>query len=255
VSELSEYQSRYRDIALARRDGVLEVTIHRAGGSALLTVGEGGLHAQLGDAFQHIAGDEENRVVILTGAGDVFLTEMDRSEPRQKLSARTWQRMEREGRALLDNLLAIEAPIIGVLNGPAFIHAELVLLSDIVLASPRASIADKAHMPAGVVPGDGVHVVWPMLLGPNRGRHFLLTGREITAQEALALGVVAEVVPDEGLMARAREIAADLASKPALALRYARLALTRELKQRLGAELGYGLALEGLGLLDRASAN
>jgi anti-sigma factor RsiW len=54
-------------------------------------------------------------------------------------------------------------------------------------------------------------------------------------------------------MQRAREIAADLARKPALASRYARVALTRELRQRLHAELGYGLALEGLALLGRAS--
>jgi enoyl-CoA hydratase/carnithine racemase len=252
VSQLQDYQSRYANIALKRHDGILEVTLHRDGGSALLSVGEGGLHAQLGDAFRQIAEDDDNRVVVLTGAGEVFLTEMDHSEARQKPTAQTWRRMEREGRAILENLLAIEVPIIGVLNGPAFIHAELVALSDIVLASPRASIADKAHMPAGIVPGDGVHVIWPMLLGPNRGRHFLLTGREISAQEALALGVVAEVVHDERLMSRAREIAADLASKPDLALRYARLALTRDLKQRLFAELGYGLALEGLGILGRS---
>jgi enoyl-CoA hydratase/carnithine racemase len=211
------------------------------------------LHAQLGEAFQQIAADDENRVVILTGAGSVFLTEMDRSVPPRKLTAQGWQRMEREGRALLENLLAIEAPVIGVLNGPAWIHAELAVLSDVVQASPRASIADKAHMPAGIVPGDGVHVIWPMLLGPNRGRHFLMTGREISAQQALDLGVVAEIVPDEALMQRAREIAADLARKPALALRYARVALTRELRQRLHAELGYGLALEGLALLGRTS--
>lgn len=252
MSRFDDYVHRFPNIALSRSGGVLEVTLHREGRSAMLSLGEGGLHAQLGDAFRRIAEDEDNHVVILTGAGDVFLTHMDPDEPRQPLTAARWRRIEREGRALLENLLAIEAPVIGVLNGPAFIHAELVVLSDIVLASPRATLADKVHMPAGVVPGDGVHVVWPLLLGPNRGRHFLLTGHELSAQEALALGVVAEIVPDETLMTRARELAAELARKPTLALRYARLALTRDLKRRLDADLGHGLALEGLALLGRA---
>jgi enoyl-CoA hydratase/carnithine racemase len=248
---LADYQTRFTNIAITRLDGVLEVALHRNGESAQWTIGDGGLHAQLGEAFQQIGADEDNRVVILTGTGADFLTRMDASEQREPLSAQSWRRIEREGRVLLENLLAIEVPVIGVFNGPAWIHAEIIALSDIVLASPRATIADKAHMPAGVVPGDGVHVVWPMLLGPNRGRHFLLTGREMSAQEALALGVVAEIVPDEALMPRARELAADLARKPALALRYARLALTRDLKRRLDADLGHGLALEGLALLRR----
>ena len=251
MTQFNEYRSRYENIALVRNEGILEVTIHRGGGQAVWSFAEGGLHAQLGDAFRQIAADEDNRVVIFTGAGEAFLTDVDRSGSALEITPQSWRRLEREGRALLDNLLSIEAPVIGALNGPAFIHAELMVLSDIVLASDRATIADKAHMSAGVVPGDGVQVVWPMLLGPNRGRHFLMTGQELTAQEAHSLGIVAEVLPDERLMPRAREIARDLARKPALALHYTKLTLTHYLKQRLFADLGYGLALEGLALMGR----
>jgi enoyl-CoA hydratase/carnithine racemase len=96
--------------------------------------------------------------------------------------------------------------VIGAVNGQARIHAELAVLSDIVLAAETAIFPDAAHFPNGVVPGDGVHVAWPLLLGPNRGRYFLLTGEEISAQQALSLNFVAEVLPPGRLLPRAREL-------------------------------------------------
>ena len=81
----------------------------------------------------------------------------------------------------------------------------------------------------------------------NRGRHFLLTGKQFDAREALDLGLVAEVLPHDELNARAWEVARDLAKRPAITLRYTRLAITQLLKQVLQENLSYGLALEGLG--------
>src|SRR5258705_280740 len=76
-----------------------------------------------------------------------------------------WDRIYIEGKDLLMNLLDIPVPVIGAVNGPAFIHAELVTMSDIVIASDTAIFADLAHFPGGTVPSDGVHVWWEMLLG------------------------------------------------------------------------------------------
>jgi enoyl-CoA hydratase/carnithine racemase len=146
-------------------------------------------------------------------------------------------------------LLEIECPVIGAVNGPAFIHAEIPTMSDIVIASDRAAFADKAHAPGNVVPGDGVHVWWPMLLGPNRARHFLLTGAEISSEEALRLGFVAEVVPHGQVMDRARAIARELAAKNPQMLRFSRVAMTQHIKRRMLDDLGYGLMLEGMGIL------
>ena len=61
------------------------------------------------------------------------------------------------------------------------------LLCDIVLASDDAVFQDAPHYPEGLVPGDGVHVLWPLLLGMNRGRYFLLTGEKLSAKQALCL--------------------------------------------------------------------
>jgi enoyl-CoA hydratase/carnithine racemase len=247
------YKDRFKFVRFERQDGVLEVAIHRDGGEALWEGNVGGIHDELGEAFRLVARDPEVRVMILTGSGDAFCAKSDHTPTGETMDARWWDRIYREGKDLLMNLLDIEVPVVGAVNGDALLHAELVVLSDIVIAAEGARFADKAHGISGVTPGDGVHVVWPMLLGPNRARHFLLTGAEIEASEAQRLGIVAEVLPKGEVRARAWAIAHELAAKPKLMLRYSKIALTLEIKRRLLADLGYGLALEGLGALDMIS--
>lgn len=249
--ELSDYQDKYHGIRFARdAAGVLEMTLHTRGGPALWGTSLRSLHAELGHAFRDVAQDYANRVVILTGTGADFIAAMDREEPfPEKSLAEMWPRIQDEGQALLTNLLAIPVPMIAAVNGPALIHAELAVLCDIVLAAETAEFADLAHVPGGAVPGDGVQTVWPMLLGPNRGRYFLLTGERIGAQEAQRLGVVGEVLSAQELLPRAREHAARLAQLPPLLLRHTRAVLVRELRRRMFEELSNGLAHEGLAMV------
>ena len=103
----------------------------------------------------------------------------------------------------------------------------------------------------GLVPGDGVHVVFPLLMGTNRGRYFLLTGQTLSANEARELGLVNEVLPREQLLDRAWAHARMLMQRPPLLRRYARVLLTQDLKKRMQELLGYGLALEGLAATQR----
>ncbi len=248
--QLSEYQSRFTCINFSRSDGILEMQIHTRGGEALWGTSESSLHNELGWAFAAVAADPENKVVILTGTGDAFIAGMDEQEraPEPSLAA-MWPRIYREGLRLLDNLLDIPVPVIAAVNGPAVVHAELAVLSDIVLAAEHAEFADLAHVPGGAVPGDGVHTIWPMLLGPNRGRYFLLTGQRIPALEAQRLGVVAEVLPASELLPKAREHAQKLVQLPVEVLQHTRRVLTRDLKKRIREELDYGLAAEALAML------
>lgn len=248
MSRFEDYANKYHSVRISRQDGILELAIHHEGAEAVWASARGGIHDELGQAFYDVGRDPENRVVIITGTGDEFLVRSDYSDP-DPMSAKTWDRIYKEGKDLLNNLLDIEVPVIGAVNGPAFIHAEIPTMSDIVIASEKASFADKAHSPGGVVPGDGVHVWWPMLLGPNRARHFLLTGTEISAQEAKGLGFVAEVVAHDKVMDRAREVARELLQKNDQMLRFTRAALTQHIKRRMLDDLGYGLMLEGMGIM------
>lgn len=249
MSSLEHYQGLFANIRFERSEGVLQISLHTDGGPLKWGALDGSIHTQLGEAFRQVADDPDNRVVILTGSGDAFCAAMNEAEIPREPTAANWARLQREGRRMLANLLDIEVPVIGVFNGPAVIHAELVALSDIVLAADTADIADLAHFVHGIAPSDGAHVVWPMILGPNRGRYFLLTGQRLSAAEARDLGVVAEVLAPDRVMMRAWELARSMASLPIATLHATRTALTQPIKRRMLDELGYGLALEGLALI------
>jgi enoyl-CoA hydratase/carnithine racemase len=94
-----------------------------------------------------------------------------------------------------------------------------------------------------------MQVVWPMLLGPNRGRYFLLTGERISAADALALGVVGEVLARDALLGRAYELAGKLAACNPVLLRNTRHALVRPIRRAMADDLHTGLALEALASL------
>src|SRR5262245_64373834 len=243
MARFEEYATKYQDIRMQRRNGILEVTFHTKGGP--LQWNESA-HREFAYAFTDIGADPENKVVILTGTGDVFCAEVDFRSFGALGSPRGWDKIYWEGKRLLMNLLDIEVPVSGAVNDPTLIHAEISVLSDIVIASETADFQDAPHFKNGIVPADGVHLVWPLLLGANRGRYFLLTGQKLSAQEALRLGVVNEVVPKDKVLPRAWELAEQLIKQPPLTLRYARVATVQQLKRLMLDGLGYGLALEGL---------
>ena len=208
-------------------------------------------HAELEEAFHNIARDRENQIVIMTGTGDEFsgpVPEPVANKAYHKMDAVGWGELGWESKGLLTNLLSIDAPMIGAVNGPAARHAELPLMCDMVLAADTASFQDSAHFVGGLVPGDGMHVVMPMLMGLNRGRYFLFTGQVIGAAEAKTMGLVGEVMPASQLLPRAWELARIVLRQPELNRRYTRTLLTEQLRRQINELLPFGLALEGLAI-------
>jgi enoyl-CoA hydratase/carnithine racemase len=88
------------------------------------------------------------------------------------------------------------------------------------------------------VPGDGVNLLWQETIGTIRGRYFILTRQELDAETAKEWGAVNEIVPADKLLARAREIAEELAKLPPLTSRYTRIALTQKLRRTIDEGVG-----------------
>jgi enoyl-CoA hydratase/carnithine racemase len=246
VTTFDSYRDRYENVAFTRGDdGVIEMRVHTDGGPLAWSAAA---HRDLGPAFTDVAMDPENKVLVFSGTGDAFCDHIDHESFRE-LFEHGPGLPRSEGRRLLHAVVDVDIPVVGVVNGPATVHAELVVLSDIVIAADTACFADQAHFanPPGTAPGDGVHVVWPYLLGPNRGRHFLLTGDEIGAEEALRLGVVAEVVPAADALERGRAVARDLAARPLTVLHQTREILIAPFRALLNTTtLANGMARQGL---------
>lgn len=244
MATFEQYANKYEHVRMERRDGILQITLHTAGGTLQWGVVP---HRELPQVFTDIGSDPENKVVIMTGAGEAFTGPRGTPETRVRRTPAQWDATYWEGKHLLMNLLDIEVPMISAINGPALRHSELPLLCDIVLAAEETTFQDSGHFVNGLIPGDGMHIVYPLLLGLNRGRYFLLTGQTLSAREARDLGLVNEVLPRQQLLPRAWELAQQLAQQHPLVLRYSRALLTQNLKRQMHDLLGYGLALEGLG--------
>ncbi len=223
MTKFEAYRDAFPNARLSRKpNGVLEVRLHTDGGKLIFN---GHTHEQFVELFHAIGEDRDNRVVILTGTGDAF---MDTIEPEgfDFFSPQGYDKILREGRKVLMNILDIEVPMITALNGPVLLHSEYALLTDIVVATPETV----------------------------RGRYFILTRQQLDATTAKAWGVVNEIVPADRLLARAHEIADGIAALPPLASRYTRIALTQRLRRIIDEGTGYGLALEGISAADVARA-
>lgn len=248
-AQFDEYKDKYKCMKMRREGGILEVTFHTNGGPLRWGFDP---HAEIEDAFLNIGRDRQNKVVILTGTGDEYCGPTADPNATAKKHAATpeeWGEQGWESVNILMNMLAIDVPMISAVNGPAVRHPEIPLMCDIVLAADEAAFQDSAHFVGGLVPGDGVHVVFQLVMGYNRAKYFLMTGQIIDAQEAKQVGLVNEVLSREQLLPRAWELARKIMEQPELNRRYARVLLNEAMRRQMSELLPYGLALEGLALV------
>jgi enoyl-CoA hydratase/carnithine racemase len=203
MSRFESYREGFPNARLTRsKGGVLEVALHTDGGTLVFN---GHTHEQFVDLFHAVGSDPDNRVVILTGSGAAFM-ETITSEGFDFFTPRGYDKIYREGKKVLMNILDIEVPFIAAVNGPTRLHSEYILLADIVLATPSTVFQDEPHFDFGIVPGDGVHVLWQEAIGTIRGRYFILTRQELDAETARQWGAVNEIVPAERLLPRAHAL-------------------------------------------------
>ena len=254
MAKFDDYSRSYRFIKMERRGGILQMTLHTDGGPL-----QWNLDAQVEfvRAFTDVGTDRENRIVILTGSGNEFSgPRLDPETPffhGAKLTPGGVHEVFVNARKMVNAVLGIEVPMIAAVNGPAKRHADLALMCDIVIAADDVTFEDTAHFHnGGIVPGDGINVVYTMLMGLNRARYLMLTGQVLDAREAKDIGLVAELMPRAKLLPRAWQLAEQLAKKNDMLLRYTRMVLTHPLRKQLDEGLQYFLAMEALSTLDKS---
>ena len=169
------------------------------------------LVVELGDAVEALDVDQDVRAMVLTGADPAFSAGFDLRNLGSELAETRAKRWEGEVRRL-GMLPGHHTPIVGAINGPAVTGGlELALGCDFLIASTRASFADT-HGRVGVMPGGGMTIRLPALVGVDRARRMSLTGDFVDAETALAWGLVTEMTVHEDLLPRAIEVAGTIAS-------------------------------------------
>jgi enoyl-CoA hydratase/carnithine racemase len=244
------YFGKYKDLAFERtEDGILTLRFHTDGGPIIFT---GRTHEDLPKALEDVALDTDNKAMILTGTDDVFMDNIDGPSLGEIFKPAVWEKIRSEGLAVLQRLLTLPFPVVGVANGPATVHSEYLLLTDIHIASERATYGDYPHPAFGITAGDGLQVVWEEVAGIARAKWLLWTGESIDAATAERWGVVNEVVPHDRAYARGLEIARTLAAKPRLYRSLQKQTLNQRLLRRVVEGVPFGMALEGLTAADLA---
>lgn len=202
-------------VELAIDGAVATITLNRPEKRNALTVE---MREALIDLFQRVRFDDAVRVVILAGAGPSFCTgaDVDRMAQTDLLAAR--HRLQRLSHTYMRTLHAIEKPVIAAIRGHAVgIGWSLALACDLVVASETAQFS-QIFRRIGLGPDGGAIWYLTRRLGMNRAKELVFTARMVAAAEALSLGLVNHVVPDDQLEAKVAELAADLAEAPTFAL-------------------------------------
>jgi enoyl-CoA hydratase/carnithine racemase len=242
------YFSQYRSLKLTRDDqGVLVAEFHSNDGPFIMSAQA---HTEFVDGFYRIAQDRANKIVIITGAGGEFITDVVWSSFGDVADPGVWSQVHDEGIQALENIANIRVPVIAAIEGRAHVHSDYALLASVIVAAEGATFQDVAHFSAGIAPGDGIFTTWSYRAGAGRAEAFLLNPQPITARTAYEWGVVAEIVPNGKALARAYELASLYLKAPEVTRRNTRAHFIQPLKERIVREVGYGLSLEGASAAD-----
>ena len=188
------------------------------------------LTSELKKFLDEIENDDKLRVLVITGAGDkAFVAGADINElvDRDALIGRRVSRQRQEIFSRIENL---HVPAIAAINGYALGGGlELALACSIRVCSDKAQFG-APEVKLGIIPGDGGTQRLPRLVGLGRAMEMILTGDFIDAEEAYRIGLVNKIVPHEELMEKTMELAKKIASRPPLAVRYAKETVNKSLE-------------------------
>jgi enoyl-CoA hydratase/carnithine racemase len=199
------------------------------------------VQAEIAAAAAQVSADPQVRAVVIYGGEKVFAAGADVKE----MSGLSYADMAARSQRLQDSFTAVAKigkPVIAAITGYALGGGlELALCADFRVAGEGARVGQPEIL-LGLIPGAGGTQRLPRLIGPARAKDLVFTGRFVRAAEALAIGLVDQVVPDAEVEAAAVKLAQRFAAGPAVALRAAKLAIDEGLE----TDLDTGLEIERL---------
>ena len=230
----------FENIVFEKRNAIGYVTVSRPKALNALNMATMG---ELRAAFTDIQQDPALRAAILTGAGEkAFVAGADINELAQQ-DAVTGKAFAHRGQAVLDLIENLGKPVIACINGFALGGGcELALACAIRIASENAKLG-QPEVKLGIIPGYGGSQRLPRLVGKGMAMQLVLTGEMISAQEALRIGLVNEVVAAADLITRAEAIAGKIAANAPLAVQYAMEAVNKGVEMTLAEGLFLEAAL------------
>ncbi len=191
-------------------------------------------------ALDEISGNEDIRVLILTGAGEKsFVAGADITE-LAKFNSLEGKIFAKKGQSIISKLQELSIPVIAAVNGFALGGgSEIALACDFIYASEKAMFG-FLEINLGIIPGFGGTQRLPRLIGINKAKEMIFTGSMIAASEALGIGMVNRVVAPEALMDETVKTAKTIASKGKVSLRAAKQAINGG----INADLATGCRIE-----------
>jgi len=204
------------------------------------------------DLCEQMQNDPSVRVAILTGAGSAFssggnvkrMAEAGEERRTNPIGTRGYYRRGIQRLPLA--LEKLDVPIIAAVNGPAMgAGCDLTTMCDIRIAGESARFAES-FVKLGLVAGDGGSWLLPRVVGLSKAYEMALTGDTIGAQEALACGLVSQVVPDAELMNAARALAKRIAANPPQAVRMTKRLIREGQQIRLDTLLEMAASFQAL---------
>ena len=239
----------YQEIRFEIDERVATLTLNRP--DTMNAISSDVMVSEMVDVLGSIPRREDISVLILTGAGKAFssggnVKDMQNKEGIFGGSPLTVQQNYRTGIQRIPlALYQLEVPTIAAINGPAIgAGFDISLMCDLRLASSRAKFGET-FVNLGIIPGDGGAWFLPRAIGHQKAAELTLTGRVIDAEEALAIGLVLEVLDPDALLPRAQALAASMAAKPPQALRAAKRLLRAGQAMDLPYFLDYCASLQG----------
>jgi len=225
----------FETIIYEKKDHVTWITFNRP---EVLNAQNDQLRRELAQALDQARNDEEIFVVVITGAGDrSFSAGVDINEWTKISFA---DRLKRWGiKTHIDLIREMPKPTIAMVNGFALGGGnEIALACDIIIASDNAQFG-QPEIRIGLIPGAGGTQMLPRLIGEKKAKELVFTGRPISAQEALELGLVNQVVPKEKLRETVEGFVSVLLKQSPILLKIAKMAINKSLETTLSTGLAY----------------